>query len=476
MGKFLDKITDPELFAIKSNFHYYSKEYIQENKEYGWRRVPIYLKDSVLLNHINNISTEDIGVINSHETNFIAFDIDDHHNERIHSLTILKELEQFLNVDLLASKSPRGFHGYLCFNDYCSVDIIKHGLEQRLESFKHKKRIEIKPTSDVGLRLFTYKSLYNTKTDTFYSKEYSCLSDILFNEIHKYNVSEIINIEFVASTFKRAVYSTTDMFTNGESNLYFIQHVPIMITKGLSNSEIIAELRKVALPNYKGKLFSNLKLLNSRIESSRRHCLLHKYDKDYETKSIIESAMILVEEKYKIEINKILSLYDVEISHLANYNANLARAACKRIVLAILSAMEINKTIFEKDKKTLANRKSRFPFYYHEVSRERYPISQSFLKLFVSRPSPLLKFLRSVGFIGAGFSYSPRSCKYYSINLLNFKEIKSLILLKDYINSLKSKLVSLFHVGLPKRSNNIVYCSVDLLLNNIPFSLVCDTT
>lgn len=371
--------------------------------DYGWRKSSYYLSDNTIARALN-ASKSTVGIFSTYQTNFFVIDIDNHDDKTDINL-LYNQVYNKLGIPSLVSKSPRGLHVYYFLRDYYDANLLTSKIKSIL-----KLNVEVKPTSNVSIRLFSKESLLDVIT---LEKNEQSLINYLNNAI-VYNSSEFFYEQ--EKTQKRIKKDSIDIIFKGETNNAMNTLIPQWKSKGFSNEECVNKFIAKLAPSYTGDCRNYAHVLK------RVECYKILPSKNNENISLID-----IEKEYESLIQEIQNYYRRN-SHTTEHNKNIRCANLKRLLVGILYAKKENEGIL-LDSELLSIYSSRYAYFEYEVKRGNIPLPNSFLKTIITNYSPLLDFLIRIGFIerknGRSYDTSKHSCQYYYINtkcMNKFKE------------------------------------------------------
>lgn len=425
----MDKKTiEDDLALIKKNLTYYFGSYNQKkNQESAWYKSEHHLTDIKFLQGIYSKFYSLVGAFNAYTTKFFALDIDDHQIQYLIE-KVFNEVYHKIGEPSFIVKSPRGIHCYYLLNDFCNTDILVESLRKKVNKLYYKKHIEIKPTSEVGLRLPGHRNLLNTKTleivddqEFEFDKQDNIIDDRykfgqFLENCHHYFPQEFISFNSnEKDNSVKTVFDDCILIQKGMTNDAINYYSPQWKSRGLSVEEATNLFISKLDPTYNGPC-RNYNHVYRRIKCfyKREHISTKQNSEESSKENLYKQNHSVIED--------IVNSYPT--IGLSEYNAEKRKKSIRKDLVTLFWIIRQNE-IIKSSKRNYAKWTYLHVFYKCETNKGYLPISSKLIS------SKNLEWFRRIGLIsrpqGKHYDVHRHSCQYYYINFNYSKEKFSLL-------------------------------------------------
>ncbi len=399
MGRCLTKKSDFQ--KIKENLTFFDGKYIKKSSGI-WHSVGYHLSEKLFMQNIYSDRIPETGFLNSFNTKFFAVDIDAHQNNPEIIPYAYKELVDSFAYPSFVVKSPRGVHVYYLLENHAQSSILCDSVKERLKSFRYAQNYEVRPYHNSGLRLPSARFLLD-KDDIsrFLLVKKGNFGSYLDAQVHHF-AEEFLVDEKSMSGITRS-YTERNTIMKGETNDALNQYIPLWRSQGLTIEQCVERFIAKLDPSYSGACTSPVHMLK-RIRSFYRNVPVF-------TRISEKTEISDIENKYRDEIQKILSLY----KNTKNmHNDSLRKKSIKDDALKVFWLYEINQSILD-DPLSLSVHAYQNPFFKREMERGCIPVPSSMI-----RQNNIL-FFKEIGFLslpfGKHYDIHKKSCIHYKVSL-----------------------------------------------------------
>jgi hypothetical protein len=394
------------------------------DKYYEWFTVYNYLTDYRILKAITGDRT--YGFFIGHCPRFFCVDIDDHQNNDEGYLRYLynEVLEVFPEPSMLI-RTPHGLHAYY----FLSIPVPELLLIGKAREMLQGINVEIKPTSEVGLRIpqdhkfldpsSMYPLPFNFAEIVLEAYQYHPI-EIFGNELErKYIVEQLQDHSSSYHTAKvmervleaESAYIGVNGIHPGETNEAIKILVPIYRTAGFTVEESVERFAMLLARDYSGEL-RNMRRLRQRVESYYRNAPETRFD----TIPLPQQDSLYIE----LIVEALTAQLTGPTETAYQRSALTKRKATLREAIYIIESWVAYIDAVRSNRQKLAVWDYLYPYFTKNTAEGYYPLSRNILqKINKHYERWLLDFLLSVGYLErAPYRYSKLYgiCYYYRIN------------------------------------------------------------
>ena len=278
-SQFFIKIFNPYRGKYTVKLQYVHDRYLFDGYGNEWRTIYKPMKNFLIERAIRGITI--IGWFTNTRPNVLGIDIDDHDgyawegvkaSQRL--LSIYDNILKIFPLPSIVVQSPRGIHLYYILDDRIPTDILQYLAKLKLKNIP----CEIRPTTDLSLRIPEEKRILNPKT---------LLPIIINNELETYHPAFLFENEYLPGTLRqtlqerkcklRSLKATAKLeqvealytpILPGQSNEALNNLIPIYKYAGLTEEESVYRMSMILQKSYlyKGEL-RKPKRLEQRVRS-----------------------------------------------------------------------------------------------------------------------------------------------------------------------------------------------------------------